>query len=217
MPNATRRVSPALVISVIALAAAIGGGYAVGASSKIKTGDIAKQAVTNKKIAKKTIKATRVADNTLGGGQINESSLGTVPKATTADSAGVAATAAVAGTGRSTFKDSATQIDAPSAGTTVLSLNVPAGSYMFIAKGVLQKALPTLIACTTTAGADSDTSQAHVDAANAETLTNTVVHTFNAPGTAVFQCSNPADGSLFVTNAKLTAIPFAGLENVAAP
>ncbi len=217
MPNDTRRVSPALVISVIALIAAVGGGYAVGAAPKIKTGDIAKQAVTNKKIANNTITATRPADNTLGGGQINESNLGKVPSAGTADSAAVAGTAGVAGTARSTFKDSATQIDAPSAGTTVLSLNVPAGSYMFIAKGVLQKALPTLISCTTIAGADSDTSSAHVDAANAETLTNTVVHTFNAAGTAEFRCANPADGSLFVTNAKLTAIPFAGLDNVAAP
>lgn len=211
MPIVTRRLSPALVISVIALIAAVGGGYAVGAASKIQTSDIAKKAVTNKKIAKKTIKASRIADDTLGGKQIKESTLGTVPSASTADSAGVA------GTGRSTFKDGATQIDAPSSGTTVLSLNVPAGSYMFIAKGVLAKAGLTLISCTTAAGADSDTSSAHIDAAANNTITNTVVHTFNAPGTAVFQCSNPAGNPLFVTNAKLTAIPFAGLENVAAP
>ena len=108
-------------------------------------------------------------------------------------------------------------IDAPSAGTTVLSLNVPAGSYMFIAKGVLAKAGLTLITCTTTAGGSSDTSSAHIDAALNNTLTNTVVHTFNAAGTAEFKCDNPAGNPLFVTNAKLTAIPFAGLQNVAAP
>ena len=204
-----RRPSPALMISIIALILAVGGGYAIGAA-KIGTSDIATQAVTNKKIAKKTIKKSRVANNTLGGKQINESKLGTVPRANAADTAGVA------GTGRSTFKDGATQINAPSTGT-VLSLDVPKGSYLFIAKGALAKAGNTLISCTTTAGADSDTSLSHIDASSNDTIVNTVVHTFDAAGTAVFQCNNPAGNPLFVTNAKLTAIPFADLENVAAP
>jgi hypothetical protein len=204
MSRPRRRPSAALVLSAIALFAAIGGGYAIGAG-KIDTSDIAKQAVTNKKIAKKTIKKSRVADDTLTGKQINESALGTVP------------TADVAGTARSTFKDGATQIAAPSAGSTVLSLDVPAGSYLIIAKGVLAKAGLTLISCTTRAGGDTDTSSAHIDAALNETIVNTVVHTFDQQGTAVFECANPAGNPLFVTNAKLTAIPFAGLENVAAP
>jgi hypothetical protein len=199
--------SPGLVIAILALIVAIGGGAAF-AASKIETGDIAKQAVTNKKIAKKTIKASRVANDTLGGTQINESKLGSVPQADTAT---------VAGTGRSTFKDSATQITAPSGGTTVLSLDVPAGSYVFIAKGVLAKAGATLITCTTSAGNDTDTSSAHIDAALNNTLVNTVVHTFGAAGTAQFKCDNPAGNPLFVTNAKLTAIPLAGLENTPAP
>ena len=46
---------------------------------------------------------------------------------------------------------------------------------------------------------------------------NTVVHTFGAAGTAVFSCNNPAGNPLFVTNAKLSAIPFSGLQNTAAP
>ena len=70
--------------------------------------------------------------------------MGTVPRAN------------VAGTGRSTFKDGATQIAAGTTGT-VLSLNVPAGSYLFIAKGVLAKVV-TQITCTTTAATDTDTS-----------------------------------------------------------
>ncbi len=203
----TKPPSPSLVLASIALIIAIGGGAAI-AASKIQTSDIAKQAVTNKKIAKKTIKANRVADDTLGGKQIDESKLGTVPAA---DSAGVA------GTGRSTFRDDVTQIDAPSPITTVLSLDVPAGSYLFIAKGVLSKAGATLISCTTAAGADTDTSSSHIDSTANNTLVNTVVHTFGAAGTAVFSCNNPAGNPLFVTNAKLTAIPFASLQNTAAP
>ena len=199
--------SPSLVLASIALILAIGGGAAF-AASKIQTSDIAKQAVTNKKIAKKTIKASRVADNTLGGTQINESKLGSVPKADTAG---------VAGTGRSTFKDGATQIPPPSS-KTVLSLDVPAGSYLFIAKAVLAKeSAVTLISCTTTAGNDTDTSSAHIGAAANNTLVNTVVHTFGTAGTAVFSCNNPAGSPLFVTDAKLTAIPFASLQNTAAP
>jgi hypothetical protein len=194
------------VISVIALCVAIGGGAALGAT-KVKTKNIAKQAVTNKKIAKKTIKKSRVADETLTGKQIDEDTLGRVPRAERAD---------VAGTGRSTFKDGATQVPAGTTGT-VLTLDVPAGSYLFIAKGALAKAGPDLITCTTTAGTDTDTSLAHIDAAANNTLVNTVVHTFDAAGTVTFACNNPAGNPLFVTNAKLTAVPFAGLENVAAP
>ena len=198
-----KRPSPALVISVIALCFAIGGGAALGAQ-KDNTNKIANQAVTNKKIAKKTIKKSRVANETLTGTQIDEDTLGTVPRAS------------VAGTGRSTFKDGATQIAAGTTGT-VLSLNVPAGSYLFIAKGVLAKAGVTQITCTTTAASDSDTSLVHIDAAANNTLVNTVVHTFDSAGTVTFACNNPAGNPLFVTNAKLTAIPFAGLQNVAAP
>ena len=82
---------------------------------------------------------------------------------------------------------------------------------------MLAKAGATLISCTTTAGNDTDTSSAHIDAAANNTLVNTVVHTFGAAGTAVFSCNNPAGNPLFVTDAKLTAIPFASLENTAAP
>jgi hypothetical protein len=199
----TKRPSPALVVSVIALCVAVGGGAALGAK-KVRTGDIAKQAVTNKKIAKKTIKKSRVADQTLTGQQIDEDTLGTVPRAT------------VAGTGRSTFKDGATQVPAGTTGT-VLSLSVPAGSYLFIAKGVLAKAGNTQITCTATAGTDTDTSLAHIDAAANNTIMNTVVHTFGSAGTATFACNNPAGNPLFVTNAKLTAVPFAALQNTAAP
>jgi hypothetical protein len=198
-----KRPSPALVLSVIALCVAIGGGAAIGAA-KVRTGDIARQAVTNKKIAKKTIKKSRVADQTLTGQQINEDTLGTVP---TADNAG---------TGRSTFNNGATQVPAGTTGT-VLNLNVPAGSYLFIAKGVLAKAGNTQITCTTTAANNTDTSSAHIDAAANATIVNTVVHTFPSAGTATFACNNPAGNPLFVTNAKLTAIPFARVQNLAAP
>src|SRR5215211_5556829 len=97
------RGAPAMVIAVIALFVAVGGGYAIGAGF-IGTGDLKNQAVTNKKIKKKTIKGNRVANDTLTGQQINESSL------------------SGAGTAQSIRQDTAAQVPAASGPTTVLTL-----------------------------------------------------------------------------------------------
>ena len=181
------RPSPALIVAILALVAAVGG---TAVAQQATTSQVTKKKV--KKISKK--QAKKYFDANIGNAS--------VANAETAD------TATNAGTGRSTFKDGATQVPAPST-TTVLSLDVPAGSYLFIAKGALAKAGNTLISCTTTAGADSDTSLSHIAADANNTIVNTVVHTFDAAGTAEFACQNPAGNPLFVTNAKLTAIPFA--------
>ena len=186
------RPSPALIVAILALVAAVAGTA------------VAEQATTSKVTTKKVKKISKKQATKYFNANIGDAS---VAHADTADTAG---------TGRSTFKDGATQIPAPST-TTVLSLDVPAGSYLFIAKGVLAKAGNTLISCTTTAGADSDTSLSHIAADANDTIVNTVVHTFDAAGTTEFACQNPAGNPLFVTNAKLTAIPFAELENTAAP
>ncbi len=114
------RGAPAMVIAVIALFVAIGGGYAIG-KGFIGTGDLKKQAVTNKKIKKRTIKANRVANDTLTGQQINEASLSAV------------------GTARAVRQDTAAQVPAASGTTTVLTLQVPAGSYVVNSKAVLAK------------------------------------------------------------------------------
>jgi biotin carboxyl carrier protein len=189
------RPSPALIVAILALVAAVAG---TAVAQQATTSQVTKKKV--KKISKK--QANKQINQREGGLNVNS--------AETAD------TATNAGTGRSTFKDGATQVPAPST-TTVLSLDVPEGSYLFIAKGALAKAGNTLVSCTTTAGADSDTSLSHIAADANDTIVNTVVHTFDAAGTAEFACQNPAGNPLFVTNAKLTAIPFAELENTAAP
>jgi hypothetical protein len=192
------------VIAFIALFAALGGGYAIGAN-KVDTEDIRKQAVTNKKIKKKTIKASRVKDDTLKGGQINESTLGTVP------------TADVAGTGRSTSNDGPIVVGGGSGFTTAATVNVPAGSYLFIGKTNLAKGPLTLLACRTVAEGDSDTATTHVASDQNVAVTSTVAHTFAAAGSATLECNNPTAGSLVLTQAKLSAIPFAALESNPAP
>jgi hypothetical protein len=87
-----RRPSAPLVISVIALFAALGGtSYA---AVKITGKEIAKKTIKGGNVANKTLGAKKVKPDTLGGKQINESKLGPVPSADHASSADTAATAA---------------------------------------------------------------------------------------------------------------------------
>jgi len=195
------RGSPAIVIAVIALFVAIGGGYAIGAGF-IGTGDLKNQAVTNKKIKKKTIKGNRVANDTITGQQVNESSL------------------SGAGTGLSIAQDTAATVPAATTDAQpVLTLQVPAaGSYLFIAKAVLAKGgTQTAVQCFLSAGGDSDRSLEAVDASNNTTVVNTVPHTFTGAGTAVLACDNPGGATLFVTNTRISAIPLGALSATTLP
>lgn len=102
MLKRTRRPSPALAISLIALFVALGGtGYAAVTinGKNLKNKSVAGKKLKNKtvtggKIKNKTITGGKLADNTLSGTQINEASLGTVPSADKANSATNATNAA---------------------------------------------------------------------------------------------------------------------------
>lgn len=193
------RASPSLVIAVIALFVALGGGYAIGAGF-IGTGDLKNQAVTNKKIKKKTIKGNRVADNTLTGQQVNETSL------------------SGAGTGLSTRQDGAASVPAATGTTTVLTLQVPAGSYVLNSKAVLAKGgTQSAVQCFLVAGGDQDRSLEAVDAANNTTVANLLVHTFTGAGSVTLGCDNPGAATLFVTNKVITATPVAALNSSVLP
>jgi|1186.fasta_scaffold38791_2 hypothetical protein len=180
------RGAPPMVLAAIALFVALGGGYAIGAA-KIKTRDIANQAVTNKKIKKDTIKGNRIDEASLSGAgtglAISEPTNVSVPVATTSPKA-------------------------------VLTLPVPqAGSYLFIAKAVLNKGGPqTAVQCVLSAGGDSDRSLEDVDAANNTTIVNTLPHTFAGTGSATLACDNPdPTAPLLVTNIRVNAIPLGAL------
>jgi hypothetical protein len=94
-----RRPSAPLVISMIALFAALGGtSYA---AAKITGKEIAKKTIKGGNVATKTLSAKKIKLDTLTGDQINESLLGPVPNAdhaTAADTATNAAKAADADT-----------------------------------------------------------------------------------------------------------------------
>ena len=101
MPKLNRRPSPALVIACLALFVALGGsGYAainlsknsVGAK-QIRTGAVASSELRNstirsRDIAQNTILGRDMRADTLGPREIAESKLGTVPRATAADTLG---------------------------------------------------------------------------------------------------------------------------------
>jgi hypothetical protein len=89
MKIAISRPSPALVIAVIALIAALTGtAYAALGKNSVGSRQLKAKSVTTGKIANNAVNAAKVANGSLTGSDINVGALGTVPSATTATSAG---------------------------------------------------------------------------------------------------------------------------------
>lgn len=81
----SKRPSPALVISIVALFVALGG--SAYAATKIGTKDIKANAITTGKIKKNAITTAKIKKDAVTGAKVNEGTLGTVPSATTATNA----------------------------------------------------------------------------------------------------------------------------------
>ncbi len=95
----SRRPSPALVISILALVVAMAGtSYAALKLPKNSVGakQLKKNAVVTAKIKKEAVTGIKVKKHTLTGNNINLAKLGTVPSATAAATATTAGTATVA-------------------------------------------------------------------------------------------------------------------------
>src|SRR4051794_30849613 len=87
------RPSPAMIVAIIALFAALtGSAYAALGKNTVGSKQLKAKAVTTGKIANNAINGNKVAPNSLSGEDINLSALGTVPNATSAASAGNANT-----------------------------------------------------------------------------------------------------------------------------
>jgi hypothetical protein len=89
-----RRPSAPLVVSFVALFAALGGSSY--AAVKITGKDIAKRTITGVNVKNGSLGPKKVKPDSLGGDQINESTLGTVPSAGHAATANAATNAAMA-------------------------------------------------------------------------------------------------------------------------
>jgi hypothetical protein len=105
MSTLFRRIGKALssqIIAILALCIAVSGGtaYAVAGhnsvvsssikNGQVKTPDLARNAVKQAKIAKNAVTGAKVANGSLTGADVNESTLGTVPSAATAQVGGTA-------------------------------------------------------------------------------------------------------------------------------
>jgi hypothetical protein len=88
MQARTWRPSPALVIAIIALCVALTGtAWAALGKNSVGSRQLKSKAVTTGKIANNAITGAKVASNTLTGADINLSQLGTVPSASSAQTA----------------------------------------------------------------------------------------------------------------------------------
>jgi hypothetical protein len=83
-----KRPSPAMIVALIALFAALGG--SAYAAKKIGTKEIKANAITTGKIKKNAITTSKIKKEAVTGAKINESSLGVVPSATHATTADTA-------------------------------------------------------------------------------------------------------------------------------
>lgn len=85
--------SPAMVVAIVALVLALTGtAFAALGKNSVGTRQLKGKSVTTGKIANNAVNAAKVADHSLTGADINIGALGTVPRATSADSAGNAGT-----------------------------------------------------------------------------------------------------------------------------
>lgn len=200
-----RRPSPALVISLIALFVAMGGSaYAL----VITGGDVVNGSLTGKDMRK----------NTLTGAQINESKVGKVPKAKTADRVGNRPAAAV--TTRAFFAAQKTPKGFTGDETVIGSLSLPAGAYIISAKVTTSNsATGTLRAnCFLKAGTSEDRATAALppgNGANTAVIPLLQAHSQNSPFDASVRCKAEGNAGLNLfnqppfttaTNTKIAAI-----------
>jgi hypothetical protein len=114
MGPSSKRPSPALVVSIVALIVALGG--SAYAASKIGTGQIKNNAVTAAKIRARAITTAKLRNGAVTGAKVRESTLGAVPSATNAQNA-VSAQSALSAT------SAQNAVDAESAQSAVNATN----------------------------------------------------------------------------------------------
>lgn len=196
------RLSPSMVIAMIALAVALGGtGYAaiVLPANSVGTKQLKKSAVT----------AVKVKDGTLLKADFKAGQIPAGP----AGSAGPAGAAGPAGPSDafSGFKNGPLAL--PNTLSTIATLNVPtAGKYVIVGKAWIYDNVNTgvLVLCQLVAGVDSDETRATVTGNTAGYVTGTsmafnVVHEFAGAGAVELKC-NGFGVNASIYNIKITAI-----------
>ena len=91
MERLRENISPALILSVVAVFISLGGGaYAALSANSVGTKQLKKDAVTAAKIAAAAVTTAKIKKDAVTGDKVLESSLAQVPNAATADSANTA-------------------------------------------------------------------------------------------------------------------------------
>jgi hypothetical protein len=125
-----RRPSAAMIVSCVALFAALGGSSY--AAAKFTGKDIANHTLRGVDVKQRSLGANTIKLNSLGGNQINEAALGTVPNADTLD--GVDSTGFMKTTQR-LYEASEDGVDNFTSGATLAALEqLPAGNYIVSAR-----------------------------------------------------------------------------------
>jgi hypothetical protein len=217
-----------MVVALIALFLSLGGvSYGV-ATGFIDSRELKNNTVSTKDLKNNDIRSGDVRSNTLTGSDVNESRLGKVPSATSADSATsatnatTASQAGVAGKLFQSFRDADVNLPTvTTAFTTILSLDVPAGSYLIVGKGSLNNngATSARVFCRTVAGSDIDRQFVGMadNTPNDDVTpwTNSLVHTFTAAGTITLQCEGNAN-QIVASDRKIQAMQVREISSVAA-
>jgi hypothetical protein len=184
-----RRPSAALVVSCVALFAALGGSSY--AAAKLTSSDIANHTIRAVDVKKHTLGPNTIKTDSLGGGQINEAALGTVPNADQLD--GIDSTGYMKTTQRVFEVTHGTTSDFTSHATLAQLPGVPAGSYLVTAKltydndGVANE----LETCTLEVPGANDETQ--LFPVNTEMVTLQKAVTAGAPFDANVGCSGDGD------------------------
>jgi hypothetical protein len=187
-----RRPSAPLVISIVALFAALGGtSYA---AVKITGHDIAKRTIGGVNVKNHTLGKKKVKPDSLGGDQINEATLGTVPSADTLD--GIDSAGFMKTTQR-LFEVSAPTVNNFTAGDALAQLpGVPAGSYLVSAKLTYDNdgALSEAETCTLEVPGANDTTELYPDNTHMVTLQKAVAA--GAPFDATVSCTGDGNDDI---------------------
>jgi hypothetical protein len=217
-------------VALVALFMALGGssyaalrvGSAQIKNNSVRTQDLRNNDIRGKDIRNSTITGADVGSNRLTGADIKESTLGVVPNASQAVNATQATQATIAGKAFQTFKDAELSLPTTGGSSTVLSLNVPAGTYLIFGKGYVNNdgAASARTHCRTTAGTDVDEQFVGTSENNRNDdvtpWTNSLVHTFASNGTITLACDANAQ-QLAVGDRKIQALQVREISNVAAP
>ena len=195
--------SPAMCVALLGLTVALGGtGWAATAlpAGSVGTPQLKQSAVTSAK----------VRNHSLTGADLDLSKVGTVRSATRAKTADLATRAKLADVAGAAYS---AHFETPSivltkTPTPALTLQLPAGSYVLMAKAQVDtNTTSDIVECDIVAGAATDKSFVQGSASHAsQIVTNSLVYSSPTAGTASLMCAGVFGSTSALSQARITAV-----------